>query len=272
MALVRPLVTPEFTSYAGDSLRARILLVLQLFDDFLRLEDVAAVQQQGGRRDLRRQNPLGYVDIKVNGPREIAVIKNSSGFYCITLLEDNPRKAYDGTYRILINADVNVSDHYLPEELGFTIKDGEVDRIIRDNQEHPAPDRRSPVVDIILRPKSAYPFPENATLVRGMALVAPVTTPHTELTPIAEAIVSTTFQQLQFDADDGEYKPKPRTIATHTDEQGEFVLFFKRVAKREQDIVELKAEKNGRIGQVNPVLPIKLREGNTTRVNFSFQN
>ena len=142
MAIVKPFVTAKFTSYAGDVLTAKVLLALRLVDDFLRLEDVNAIQQGREKRDFDRENPVGNVNVGIKGPREISVVKNNSGFYCVVLFEADPGQTYDGTYTVVIDADENLSDRYLKEELGFVIKDGKIDKIIQDNQEQPAPTPR----------------------------------------------------------------------------------------------------------------------------------
>jgi hypothetical protein len=271
MAIVKPFVTPKFTAYAGDVLIAKVLLALRLVDDFLRLEDVNAIQQGREKRDFNRENPLGDVDIEINGPREISVVKNNSGFYCVVLFEADPGKTYDGTYTVVIDADENLSDRYLKEELGIVIKDGKIDKIIQDNQDQPAPNPKAPVVEVILKPKPAYPFPENTTLVRGIATFPAGTGSNTKDTPVVDALVTTTFQQLQFDSGEQDYKPKPKTIATKTDRNGEFVMFFKKVAQKTQQI-EVKAQKNGDAGKIIPPGIKTLKEGSITRANFEFSS
>jgi hypothetical protein len=271
MAIVKPFVTREFTSYAGDVLIAKVLLALRLVDDFLRLEDINAIQQGREKRDFNRENPLGDVDIEIDGPREISIVKNNSGFYCVVLFEADPGQTYDGTYKAVIDADENLSDRYLKDEIGFVIKDGKIDKIIQDNQEKPAPDPKAPVVEVILKPKPAYPFPENTTLVRGIATLSAGTGSSDKKVPIADVLVTTTFQQLQFDLGEQDYKPKPKTIATKTDRNGEFVMFFKKVAQKTQQI-EVKAQKNGDAGKVIPPGTRTLKEGSITTANFEFSS
>ena len=92
MAIVKPFVTAKFTSYAGDVLTAKVLLALRLVDDFLRLEDVNAIQRGREKLDFDRENPVGNVNVGIKGPREISVVKNNSGFYCVVLFEADPGK------------------------------------------------------------------------------------------------------------------------------------------------------------------------------------
>jgi len=101
--------------------------------------------------------------------------KNLSGYYLFT---DLPH----GTYEVSIESELYFSEAATVDILTLPPK--------------------TPVVDILVKPMPHYPFPSNATLVRGLVV---------KTGPVVSADVSVTG----------------KTIKTKTDEQGEFVLYFK---------------------------------------------
>ncbi|HIH44095.1 MAG TPA: hypothetical protein HA257_03155, partial [Candidatus Methanoperedenaceae archaeon] len=73
------------------------------------------------------------------------------------------------------------------------------------------------VVFFTLLPKPSYPFPGNATLVRGMIKDA-------NKEPVRDAVVT----------------PSPGGPVTRTDEHGEFVLYFKGMKEDEKKVLQIK--------------------------------
>jgi phosphatidate phosphatase APP1 len=124
--------------------------------------------------DYTQEGPVGRVEVKLQegGPK---VVKNLSGYHLFTDLAH-------GVYTVSVE-----SDYY------STVEEA-VDTSLLD--------AKNPVVQIVLKPNSRYPFPAGSTLLRGMV---------SNGSPIAGADVSVTG----------------KTITTNTDERGEFVLHFR---------------------------------------------
>jgi hypothetical protein len=100
----------------------------------------------------------------------------------------------------------------------------------------PQPDPKNPVVEVTLKPKPSYPFPGNATLVRGLV---------SNGGPVVDADINVVG----------------KTIETKTDEKGEFVLYFKGI-KQEAITVEIK--KGGNTKSVNTTI----EEGKTVSLGI----
>ncbi|HEC97726.1 MAG TPA: hypothetical protein ENI58_06165 [Nitrospirae bacterium] len=133
-----------------------------------------------------KNEPFGHIKVRVReGDMEAA--KNLSGYYCFTDLAT-------GNYTVSIESDL-----YFPEDTAVDTA---------------ALDSRNPVVAIELKPKSSYPFPGHATLVRGLVSNAE---------PVVGADVEVTG----------------KSIKSITDERGEFVLYFKGI-KTEAIIIKIK--------------------------------
>ncbi len=148
--------------------------------------------------DYTQKEPVGNIKVMIK-EGEITPVKNLSGYYLF-----NDMTA--GNYSVVIE-----SDFYFPEETAVNIP-------------HPVP--KNPVVEIALKPKPAYPFPGNATLVRGVV---------SDGSPVVNA----------------EVKIVGKPIETKTDEKGEFVLYFKGI-KQENITIEIK--KGGSTKAVNTVV------------------
>ena len=80
MAIVKPFVTREFTSYAGDVLTAKVLLALRLVDDFLRLEDANAIQQGRRSETLIEKILLETLTSKSKDPGRFPYLRTIVGF------------------------------------------------------------------------------------------------------------------------------------------------------------------------------------------------
>ncbi|NOY65345.1 MAG: carboxypeptidase-like regulatory domain-containing protein [Nitrospirae bacterium] len=124
--------------------------------------------------DYTKKEPVGRISVMIKQGDGKAV-KNLSGYYTFTNLPD-------GIYTVVIE-----SDWYFSEEKAVDIS---------------LLDSRKPVVEIELKPKPSYPFPDHATLVRGLILNA-------EQAVNAEVTVP------------------GKAIKTIVDARGEFVLYFK---------------------------------------------
>lgn len=159
--------------------------------------------------EYTEKRSLGHMRVIIKG-ENIKGISNINGYYIFTNLDT-------GTYEIEI-----VSDFYFTGE--ETI-----------NMATLAP--KNPVVEVTLRPRPAYPFPDNSTLVRGLVSNAD---------PIIGAEVGVTG----------------KTIKTITDEKGEFVIYFKGI-KTEDITIEIKKDTN-----TKNVPAVTIKEGETTNTGI----
>src|SRR6185369_9805900 len=89
----------------------------------------------------------------------------------------------------------------------------------------PVPGPQSPLEVVTFAPTPSYPFPANATLVRGIVRQAGVGVPNT--------VITTTYDEV--DPADSTLTI-PVDIETLTDREGEFVLFFQRLPAKTQAI------------------------------------
>lgn len=145
--------------------------------------------------DYTQKTPAGYVNVKVK-EGNVKAVKNLSGYYLFTDL-------LPGNYTV-----VSESDFYFSEETPVNTS---------------LLDPKNPVLQIILKPKPAYPFPDNATLARGRVSNA---------NPVVNAVV----------------KVVSKTIETKTDERGEFVLYFTGI---KQESISIEITKDADIKTVN---------------------
>lgn len=178
----------------------------------------------GLRDDFTGRQPIGEVRLAVSDREGI---KNPSGYY---LFLDLPA----GDFQLRVRA-----QYYFDQEVDITLTPpGE------------------PVSELILKPSPAYPFPERATLIRGMV-------GDTEGEPVAGAAV----------------RIKGREVASETTERGEFALYFKGLT--EADIIKINGKRyvtgNGRqklsLQVTHPSYPkktakIEVEEGKTTFVSM----
>jgi hypothetical protein len=148
--------------------------------------------------DFTKNKPAGNIKVMIkDGERK--AFQNLSWYYLFT---DLPA----GNYTVAVEADL-----YFSEEVMVAV---------------PCPDPKNPVIEITLKPRPAYPFPNNATLVKGLLSNAG---------PVTNAAV----------------KVIGKTIETITDERGEFILYFKGI-KKEDIAIEIK--KNGNTKSVNATI------------------
>lgn len=221
MIYTRPFVTSTFTAFVGDS-RTRVLsLGLRLFDDFT-----------GRPPETKLRVRLKPVLTSVPPPRSV---RGASGAYCF---EDVP----NGNYTLTIETEGTTPPLYVPTSLPITI---------------PLPallDPTLPLIEIILKPSSAYPYPLGTTLARG--IVTRLGTGD----PVPDALVSSTYHQV--DPDD-ELLTLPANVATHSDSDGQFALFFRRLPAPTQNVT-IVAKKAANQVQTQVVII----EGNTKTVNL----
>lgn len=138
-----------------------------------------------------KSKPIGgiKVGIKETGKK---VIENLSGYYCFTDLEV-------GSYTVSIDSDLYLSEEIKVDMSAF-------------------PDPKNPVRNIILKPNPVYPFPENATLLRGVIRDA---------INVDEPVRNAKVKVMEYD------------LETTTDEKGNFVLYLSEIENEKEVNIEI---------------------------------
>ncbi|HEU4595194.1 MAG TPA: hypothetical protein VFS10_08480 [Pyrinomonadaceae bacterium] len=224
MTYTRPFVTRRFVAYGGDSRRQQLSLAVEVEDAFT-------------------ERPVG-VPLRVfikQLPRARTLLA-LSGRYCF---EDIP----DGDYTLVIEFD--------PAHDWFNLhplKPGEWEDGFERAVKVPPPGTtdpklRKPLVKVLLSPKPSYPFPPNATLVRGR-----IETKAVPPQPVAGAVVNTTYQQSDPSAPDDNNQTIPVKVETRTNAAGDYVFFFKRLPGKEQEITVIAEHDQTKV---------KIKEGTT---------
>ena len=243
MIYMRPFITKHFIAYEGDSRITQLSLAVQVVDAFTRTA------------------PDVPLDVRLKELPFIRPSKSIGGFFCFegrqTVVVDGvalPTRVLipDGNYTLVVEPDPLFADRYFLEgnsgDPGTTFERPVAVTPYATPVVLPLNPLRAPLQIVRFLPTPAYPFPSNATLVRGNVLQAGV--------PVVGAVVSTDYKEI---------KPtdSSQTILVHvetfTDRGGEFVLFFKRLRVKTQPIT-VQVVKNG------PPFPVntQITEGTTT--------
>lgn len=149
--------------------------------------------------DFTKSKPIGSIRVEIKEIKKKA-IKNPSGYYLFTDLKA-------GTYTVSVDSDL-----YFPQEVPVDISS--------------FPDQKKPVSEIVLIPRTVYPFPQNATLIRGVVRDA------------ANAPVK-----------GAQLRVIGRDVETISDENGSFVFYLSGIENEEEVIIESK--KNGSNRTIN---------------------
>jgi len=236
MIYTRPFITKRFVAYEGDSHRSELSLAVRVFDDFT--EEQPQVQLLVKLKELPDAKPF-------RSDRGLFLFE---GRESVTVQGvELPRVTIpNGNYTLVVQPDLSGGNWFnlLPEPGGTWTNTLERPIVL------PLPPLR-PLQDVRLSPKSSYPFPANATLVRGKVTQGGGN--------VADAVVSTTYQQV--DKDDTT-QTAPKVVETLTDREGEFVLFFKKMPNKTQSI-RLNADKDGQHFQQPQ--PVVITEGKTLK-------
>jgi hypothetical protein len=235
VSYTRPFIAARFTAYAGDTRPHELFLAVRVIDSFTEEPPPIAMSVR------LKQMPL------------LVPTRNPSGFFCFEAMpKPDPQPGEPlippGAYTLVFKPDRTTSDWYYLESTAADWSDT-FERTVN----LPKPDPKSPVEIATFVPKSSYPFPGNATLVRGKVTRGGSTN-------VEGAIVSTTYQQ---EASPG----APSTtvlVQTLTDREGEYVLFFKRLPSATQSITLTAAE-----GLIQVPQMVTITEG-TTRKDVLF--
>lgn len=173
--------------------------------------------------DYTQKEPIGEVRVTLKGENitTVKAVKNLSGFYTFSGL---PK----GKYTLNVE-----SEFYFPEEK-------QVDTSSPLYPEKPE--------DVSLKPRPLYPFPDRATLIRGMLATAAGSVLPSGIT--VEATSKSEDWKIQ------------GLIQGITDEKGEFALYFRKVVKGKAVVdLEIKGKGTGKI-------PVSVEEGKSTYIGI----
>ena len=229
MIYTRPYITKKFIAYAGDSRTTDVTLAVRVMDAFL--DEPARVPLRVRLKELPKIRPL----------------RGESGVFCFegteavtingTTIISNPIP--NGNYTLVVEPDPTSGNQYnlQPRQVGQPWTTTFERPIVL-----PLPILLQPLEVVTLSPTPAYRFPANATLVRGTVTRFGVA--------VGAAVVSTTYDQV--DPTDTT-QTKAVDIETITDAAGEYVLFFKSLPAKTQNLT-IVATKNGDQNQITPVI------------------
>ncbi|HEX8921934.1 MAG TPA: carboxypeptidase-like regulatory domain-containing protein [Pyrinomonadaceae bacterium] len=232
MTFTHPFVTSRFVVHAGDSYLSQLSLSVLVIDAFTGKQVNAPLRVF--LKQLRRLRPL----------------RSQSGFFCFEgnkCFEDG--KCFEqikaGKYTLVVEPDPTTADWFYLQPLPSGEWTDKFEREIT----LPMPDPQKPLVTVTFSPKASYPFPANATLVRGR-VIAGANGPG-----IPGAVVKSTYHQV-------DPKDNDRTVSvnveTQTDSAGEYVLFFQKLPGKTQPIT-VTATKDGKQGKRD----VNIMEGTT---------
>ncbi|HEV8430481.1 MAG TPA: hypothetical protein VGQ41_21440 [Pyrinomonadaceae bacterium] len=229
MIYTRPYITKKFIAYAGDSRTIDVTLAVRVIDAFT------------------KDPPLVPLNVRLKELSRIRPLRGESGFYCFagtetvtidgTTIIRNPIP--NGNYTLLVEPDPTSGNQFnlQPRQVGQPWTTTFERPIVL-----PLPNPLQPLEVVTLSPTAAYPFPGNTTLVRGTVKKFGVA--------VGAAVVSTTYDQVD-PADTTQTIPVD--IETITDPAGEYVLFFKSLPAKTQNLT-IVATKNGDQNQITPVI------------------
>lgn len=150
--------------------------------------------------DYSKKGPIGHIKVKIK-EGDIKPVRNLSGYFIFTDLKD-------GNYTVSIESDLYFSEERLIDLSSI-------------------PDPKNPVIEISVIPKPAYPFRNNATLVRGLVV--------SNANPVVNAQI----------------KAVEKGVQTLTDNNGEFALYLQG-NKTESITIEIK--KNGNTKTITAII------------------
>jgi len=241
MIYTRPFITKKFIAFAGDSRRTDLSLAVLVNDAFTRRLEFDGITFQ----DVLQQ-PLIRVDVSLKELPDFKPIRGAGGSYCFegtetVTIDGNVvvRVAIpNGNYTLIIKPDSTSGNFYnLQPRPGDPWTDA-FERPIT----LPMPNPLLPLETVTLSPTPAFPFPANATLVRGRVIQNGA--------PLPLAVVDATYNEV--DPNDTSLTV-PWQIETISDREGEFVLFFKNLPTRTQPVL-VRATKGADQDQVATVI------------------
>lgn len=152
--------------------------------------------------DYTQKEPLGEIRVTLNGEKitTLKPLKNRSGYHIFSGLPE-------GTYTLSVDSEFYFSEEKIVDTSSFV-------------------NSKEPVVEIVLKPKPLYPFPDRAMLIRGLLAL---------LAPEPDLLAGITVKAI--------LKSTGLEIRGIPDEKGEFVLYFREIIPRKADVIlEIKGE------------------------------
>jgi len=234
MIYTRPFITKKFIGYAGDSRRTQVTLAVQIVDSFT---------------GLYPEVPLS---VRLKELPDIKTLRGQRGFYCFegreTITIDgvviNRSPIPDGNYTLVVQPDQTSGNQLFlqPRQVGQPwTNDFERPVVL------PMPNPLNPLEIVTLAPTPAYPFPANATLVRGLVQQGGAAVPNVVVTARYDE-VDPADASLTIATD----------VETLTDREGEYALFFKRLPNRTQAVTV-------RVRGTAVQIPVVITEGATLK-------
>jgi hypothetical protein len=228
MNFIRPFVTPRFIDFEeGDSYHHGLSIALRPIDEFT-------------------QDLLGIpLRVKIKERPKLRPLRNLSGFLCFEDLQA-------GNYTLVIARDPAITDLFYvkPPQGTWTDKLEFSTQVVANTVS---------TFDLQFVPRpSTYPFPLNATLLRGIVTQG-------SAAGVPDAVVRATYEEVDR-ADPAQLVP--RTVEALTNREGEYALFFKRLPRVNAGDPDLTADLTAVKGasQSQTVTEV-IREGQTGKVN-----
>lgn len=175
--LSKPLVTNKFTLYPGNTLQSTLSLALLIIDGY------SGRVLRSGIKVLLKADP------------KIKPIINVSGYYCFSQLQDD-------IVSVIVEPNIGNFGIYSKHEQT-------VDLTLLDEKD--------PVVKILLIPKSNYPFPKQATLIRGSIV--------SNNKGLEDALIEAIYINEQNNNDN----ESDKLAVSRTNQHGEFALALKQI-------------------------------------------
>jgi hypothetical protein len=225
MIYTRPFITKKFIAFAGDSRRTDLSLAVLVNDAFTR-----RLQFDGIAFQEVLQQPLVRLDVSLKELPDFRPIRGERGFYCFegtetVTIDGNVVVRVpipNGNYTLILEPDPTSGNWYnLQPKAGDPWTDA-FERPVT----LPMPNPLLPLETVTLSPTPAYPFPANATLVRGLVIQNGA--------PLPLAVVDATYNEV--DPNDTSLTV-PVHVETISDRVGEFVLFFRNLPQKTQPVL-----------------------------------
>lgn len=168
--------------------------------------------------DYTQKEPLGEVMVRLKDadPANIKAVKNLSGYYIFPNL-------IEGEYALRVESELYFSEERVVDTRSLA-------------------GSKEPVVQIVLKPKPLYPFPDRATLIRGMLASGPGLPAGITVKAISNSVDLKTQGVIQ----------------GIPDERGEFILYFREAKGKADVLLEIRGE------GIEKIVPASVEEGRNT--------
>ena len=224
MTFTHPFVTKRFVVHAGDIYSRRLSLAVSVIDAFTGKQ--ASIPLRVRLKELPRARTLHSL----------------GGFFGFEDIEA-------GNYTLVVEPDLTTADWFYLQPLAGENWTDKFERPVT----LPLPNPLSPLVIVTFSPKTSYPFPRNATLIRGTVTENPSK-------KVAGAVVRSEYKQVN--PNDVDQPPIKVVVETQSNSDGEYVLFFQKLPGKTSEVV-VTAARNGQ--QVER--KVSITEGTMTKAD-----